>query len=579
MGVKLFTKEMLNYLSNVDSDAKERISAIFIDGNQFLYAVVEYMKKIIGTHDMTDQNLYRYAGTEKEFKKILNDKIIEVIDEKIINELKEYKKLKQIIFCLDGVPVVGKMVNQFSRRKMPTKTRFYIGNDIVFSDALIMANSEFMIMFRNIVKEKLLKFKKDNVSIILSLDDIPGEGEHKILDFLRYNDFVSSISERVLIWSDDSDVPICLLSSDLNNIYIKTKVHSYVAGNHVIKDKHYDLAELKRKVANDVREKDNSQLLLAFAGNDYLPEILNFNTIDTCYERLRKICSVKLINTDRTLNYENLEIFIKAFSNEEMDFYFQEKKNHIETKRYRQFSEYNYDLTKANSDKVEFKRFYYTNILSHYVKVDDVTDSDIFHFEIGMTVSYLKTYIWYYYYQNGYFIPGHEDQFYSFHFPPLINSLLYVLRNTEQYSDLHSMINTKPQIRELTYFQNLFNYGEIHHAIVLQKEEAKLIKDKKIIIARNKVLEKYEDIYSSRLNESFFIKTRLYTPDSKMPVPIFVYPLIDPKKILNLLLKELDIKLTKCTNKYEVHGDEYMSVKNTLIIRQYAFNIDGDIKM
>lgn len=437
MGVKRFLSEMC---MNIDNRETDNVVSVFIDANTYLY-------EIFGTMYEPFAKAGEGASSVSE---VLPADAITMCVNKIKNDLLSYPKLEEIIFCLDGVPNNAKLINQYIRRK---NTKL-IPN--VISDAMILPGNKLVDDFSAAI-ETMLATVFEHKKIIVSNNKIPGEGEHKMLDLLRYNKNASE-GKEVILWADDSDVPIALLSSSYTNILIRYKTVNSKAGHIYLA---YALSDLRNKFANNEVEKHNIPILLSFMGNDYLPEIPGTLSIKDSYQLLRSSCRVALTNNNR-LNYVNIEQFLRTFAREhEYDF----------TVR-------GVDITNQTfQTKRDFKVFYYHTIYQKYYDIQNVSESDLFIFEMEMAVSYMKVFIWNYYYTAGYYMQDVEEPYYEYSYPPLLNSLICVLSNKNNYNDLIRFMESPTLVRGITYFEELPDFRDLHVAAVLNNDDFDMVVD------------------------------------------------------------------------------------------------------
>ena len=215
--------------------------------------------------------------------------------------------------------------------------------------------------------------------------------------------------------------------------------------------------------------------------------------------------------------------------------------------------------------RLAFKRFYYSNV---YVQEPAakyngraITDQDLHDFEMEMALDYLRVYIWYYYYANGWYLPitntnttastttsttnmpatltssASVEPFYLYNYPPLFDSLIKLLADpnlrTKSGGCLADILSIRPKRRQLTYWGTLMRYEShlVQAFAVLQKKDVESVlgvfglvdidlpsadKTKTPITdatdVLNKVFEVRKDLeamYAFQPTKSLFLKTRL----------------------------------------------------------------------
>lgn len=600
MGVERFIGTALEGLVFSTGAMRQNCVMVSLDMNQHIYKALE---KII--EDDTCQNDQREtkekkkkglaisfmfettpSGLKEKFKLACKD----VIDS-IITELDQIIHLREVRISVDGYPCTGKIQNQIERRKkvddyyanykqhfdkdnnpvkandkyqdgtpksVPSKTK--VISELVFSNSMIIPGTELMDIFVTIMTRQFTAFQeRRKFFLAISGPDIPGEGEHKAIDDIRRSPHTSFASMEqnqsgappcTLLWSNDSDVIISLLHQDYINIYIMT---NHIKGEETIQ-KCIDLADIRKVFIRSPKDHPNVSLLLAFQGNDYLPQMMDTLDLKISYDRHRSLgfdltmdphtkinltlqendevtqsnTSSEQSKTTRTvrfndlkdqseselrqLNFGALQEFFKAMAQQEIELY------HISYGEDRfarsQFRPEN--LRTAISEKVEFKRKYYKEVLATlskayngkiptfdlgesatdlrsqpssnavsqtpYLKIDteNPTDQELYILEMNMTAAYLKTYVWYYYYQSGFAVNAPLDNsFYPYGMAPLYCSLYIMLNRGPIELRAHFDHNINPSIkpirREPTYFQSLPMYKCIHHFSVLQTNHLRIV--------------------------------------------------------------------------------------------------------
>ena len=183
------------------------------------------------------------------FRDLLSGKRMEEIFIEIINYVNFVVNLikpkKSIFFSIDGVAPRAKMNNQRHRRFRTSKKQKDLDefllkdlklnpNLINFKNNSISPGTEFMIELNKHIKFFIKKkinedfFWKDK-KIYLSSGDVPGEGEHKILDFIRgwkqSKEF--NLNDTHCIYGNDSDLVLLSLITHLPNIMLLKEEHIF----------------------------------------------------------------------------------------------------------------------------------------------------------------------------------------------------------------------------------------------------------------------------------------------------------------------------------------------------------------
>lgn len=560
MGITKFTSTFIEPLTDYAAEAYREVQAVFVDGNPLVYYVVAALRKVStkvdpvdGKSDRPEDTMLSVAvSSEDEFWQLVERFTKEVVQQELVGVLHKFAHLKHITFCLDGMPCAGKLMQQWLRRKNPVYFCYTKEgkNVIALSDAMILPGSKMLRLFGATVIEALTStFAKNGCTLEFSLDNVPGEGEHKMLDYYRYTTGYT----KCLLWSNDSDVPVCLLSSrPSNGVYIKTNVTKFVGEQgdrqQTNEEKIYRVADLVNVFCGDVKDIDNCQLLITFFGNDFAPQMINTGNIQKAYRAFVQASVPKVAPGDvprgKTSFLDKEGLFsasgMLAWLNEFDDyaFYFEPyavftSKVDNTVRRLRQFEAFTGN-TSADADietKLAFKRHYYVNVISQECPQmkDALSDTRIHEFEMEMAVDYMRVFVWYHYYANGWYLPMNADSestpsvepYYAYNYPPLFDSLRKVLVEPELRTSsgrcLNDILGIRPRRRQLTYWGSLPRYQSplIQAFAVLQKRDLDSVQSafgenanaliSKVVEARKEV----EHMYAHQPAKSLFLKTRL----------------------------------------------------------------------
>ena len=275
----VFKKEKID-----NKDIKDIIDSIdyfLLDANSFIHPVC--FKVVADNPDV--QNNDR-----------LEDKIMVAIIE-YLEKLIEYVDPKKGIFlAIDGVAPVAKIKQQRSRRFKSVADRMMMDSikrkhkkptSFFWNNSAITPGTVFM--------EKLDKYiqawvKRQKLHVIYSSCFEPGEGEHKLLDFIRENTQKGNKYSYV-IYGLDADLIFLALSTQLENIFLlreSTEMNSkeekgllsYVSISVM---RSCIISTMKKAIyekSNGINMELNEEALISdyifmcyFLGNDFLPHI------------------------------------------------------------------------------------------------------------------------------------------------------------------------------------------------------------------------------------------------------------------------------------------------------------------
>ena len=281
MGIPLYFKQLSEKYPEIIKDVLKSKN-LFLDLN---CAIHPCCRKIIIEHSKsTDSN--------------------DTVESRMITEVISYiQKLINLVdpsflyIAIDGVAPAAKMNQQRLRRyknihqkelENEIKKSEGINEDIYnWNTSAISPGTEFMkkltIRINSYLKTLSLKY-------FFSDSEQPGEGEHKILDFIKTNDLEDSV-----IYGLDADLIVLAFVSKKNNIFLLRE--SLVFGKPVEnKFLYLDIDTLKYYITKDIRdkilEKDSSLIfteeklngiiddyifLTFLVGNDFIPHLPSFS--------------------------------------------------------------------------------------------------------------------------------------------------------------------------------------------------------------------------------------------------------------------------------------------------------------
>jgi len=311
MGVPRFFIELLKkYKDTHFADPNFKFQYYFMDYNAFIYgALTAFFKQT----------------TYEEFEKLTTSKreqlVANFIVEKTIEFVNEIKPEKLLYIAFDGPAPRSKMKLQRDRRYKAVKKEAYFKEletlfkieekkpSSLWNSASLSPGTSIMQKIANGLKSAAKKKKFMDGKIIVIVDDtnIPGEGEHKILKFIRY---IKDINDKVCIYSPDADVII--LSWQLKgNVYVmqtldRTKEeHRELYSDKDVKEIIFSITKYRESLKKDFgefKEIDDMNLsqdltfLTFFIGNDFVKPIYfmkstnkyALTTIVNIYKRILK---------------------------------------------------------------------------------------------------------------------------------------------------------------------------------------------------------------------------------------------------------------------------------------------------
>ena len=236
---------------------------------------------------------------DKTFDPKKQDKVFKDICD-IIEKLKNViKPKKRLILAVDGPAPVSKQNQQRQRRFKTAKESKYCP----FDSNAISPGTKFMDFLSKYIdwflKKKITEDKDwQNIEIIFSNEKVPGEGEHKLISYIRTH---GSKQESYCVYSADADLIMLSLATHYPKFYLlrDEQYTENVMYNMVdIGITRKELISYMNWGSNNDDMYINDFILLCFmVGNDFLPNVPSIEIIEggieTMIEIYKKICSRK----------------------------------------------------------------------------------------------------------------------------------------------------------------------------------------------------------------------------------------------------------------------------------------------
>jgi len=313
-----------------------KINNIYLDCNSIIYDCVHSIE---------------YKNNNVEFER----KLLKEVCNKINSYIETIKPDKKVLIAFDGVAPVAKLEQQRNRRykswfQKEIIEEIYNDRKKSWDTTAITPGTNFMSNLVSNVEKYFEETSKFNVDeIIIYASDVPGEGEHKIFDYIRKNENYHK-NTSTAIYGLDAD----LIMLTLNHLHITNNLYLFRETPHFIKnvdstlnpDENYvlDIPEfsnvlesvmVKNKKSKSINKKNlilDYVLMCFFLGNDFLPHFpaLNIRTngIDYMMEAYSETLGTtnEYLTDDDNVVWKNLRKIISWLSEKEKTYILHEYK-------------------------------------------------------------------------------------------------------------------------------------------------------------------------------------------------------------------------------------------------------------
>jgi 5'-3' exonuclease len=349
MGIPSYFSYIIKNYSNIISNLSKLhkngvvVDNLFMDCNSIIYDVFNSLP-------------------EEEKGAASNNKIENILIERVIAKIEYYIRLLRpsntVFIAFDGVAPFAKMEQQRTRRYKSTYMSQYIDPLLrnapstneesgSWSTCSITPGTRFMNDLSNRVREHFIQpgLALSSRTILVSASDIPGEGEHKMFEYLRNH---SDVSENLFVYGLDSDlIMLSIFHRELTkNIYVCREAPEFsksqldIMSSSPTEMLFMDIGLLSNSILRemDCIVSDSHRIydyiiLCFFLGNDFLPHFPSLNIrksgiqilIETYREKIGSSNELFFISKETgNIQWRTLQIFIRELAKHEHSHILQE---------------------------------------------------------------------------------------------------------------------------------------------------------------------------------------------------------------------------------------------------------------
>lgn len=434
MGIPYYFANLIKNHKNIvkNFESIKNIDNLYLDSNSIIY-------------DSIDFTLFQ---NKSQFENLIIQKVIDKTE--LI--IKTINPSKNIILAFDGVPPIAKLNQQKNRRYKSSYQANLFNTNTPWDPTAITPGTTFMEKLNLNITNYFHK-RYNHINLILSLTDVPGEGEHKLFEFIRNN---NHINDNTIIYGMDSDLIMLSLNHTkyTKSIYLYRETphfinsldstldpqHKYLIDINELADQiYYFLTDKTFVIQNDSIElyynKISDYIFICFLlGNDFnehFPAInLRLNGLTVLLDLYREIFGINQhIIKDGDINWSNFKKYIAKLAENEHKFI---KDNYrIRDRQAKRFYpentdeeiEFKFNITPSWERNIEqfinpyeknWQYRYYYSLFHIDIDKDTTTISSICN-------NYLTTLQWTFYYYSRDCVSWKHS--YNYHYPPLLEDL------------------------------------------------------------------------------------------------------------------------------------------------------------
>jgi len=422
-----------------------KLHTLLIDANSFIYDVI---------YEGDTSNIY-----DSVYKKI--------------KELVVKLNVDSVFVAFDGTAPLAKMKQQKQRRYKSWITKQILNQKSSWNTNLITPGTSFMKGLDEYLKPR---FQKDGY--MFSGSSEPGEGEHKLFDYIRKQ---KSKTTSYVIYGLDADLIMLSLLQITKNpklyLYRETRHFSYLSDIDEKSEYIFNVDEMAKQICENMYDKVSQELvkkaiqnycLLCFlCGNDFLPHFPSINIrnngIEYLLETYKKHIQLDDIVVDTTIQWQTIKKLFLVLSEQERELIFAniEWKKNLKVYSKNKEDELNHLPIRDCDEEYLIQHFdkYYSFLFSQQESKP-------------VCQNYLKMFEWTWFYYHG--ICRSNYMSYQFNYAPLFSS---VIQNIPCFSceDFVSVDLTLPveQLTQLVYVLPYVDYEGIIPSNVIHAVETK----------------------------------------------------------------------------------------------------------
>lgn len=410
--------------SAIISAVPQFVSSLSFDLNGVIH---EARKEIFG-EDITDQRLRdaMLAKDELELAIEFEKKVGEII----LRLVEALSPQDCLILAVDGPAPAAKQQQQRGRRERAASSK---AQTEIFDRNAITPGTEVMMRLDRALTIFIGKYRNRlPPKVIYSSHLVPGEGEHKIMDYYRRGEATDGLAAKEggvhVLYGLDADLIMLSLLAPIDNIILSRETIEEVI----------DIDQLKRYLKERMKTEtaiNDFVVMMFLMGNDFLPHAPSLERMSDSIETLidTYAAGTYQLTVDNEINWTDMKLFLQQVAALEKDFLVNLASK--ETEYPSRFLKAAMSGKTFNHDK--FRAVWYQNALGPKGKPEflailkEIIDAEISEVTPNriedMAIDYIRTMAWVYLY----YIQGHDainqEWAYLYYHAPMLADLSEVM--------------------------------------------------------------------------------------------------------------------------------------------------------
>ena len=314
MGIPCYFSSIIRKYSKIMKKKNEttfKTRNFYIDSNSIIYDAIR-----------------KCDITIPDFEKQLYIEVVFQLEQHIF----DVEPQEKIIIAFDGIAPMAKIQQQRERRfksnlERKIRSKLYETEE-AWDTCNITPGTKFMKELMTYLIHHFSKFK--NVEIFSSNE--PGEGEHKIFEYIRDNPEQHNKGNTVIYGLDADLIMLCISHKEYcDGLYLYRETPHFISSidSSLEPNSTYflDIPNLIKFIQKDVNGMLNDYVFVCFMlGNDFLPHFPALNlrtsgmdTLLTTYKKVFKKGDNHLVTETKQINWKNMRTFITELSKNEQE--------------------------------------------------------------------------------------------------------------------------------------------------------------------------------------------------------------------------------------------------------------------